>query len=321
MSRRALAALLATLPTGALAAGPDGSTPEQKAIVANDPPFHPQHLLLTDLPIPTAPTRALFDGHDLAGFVTWLGLRDMNATFTDNTAKPIGLAPNGGGIFSVTTIDGSPAIYSSGKIFGMLITQASYANYHLHFDYKFGAHNWLTTPRNSGVHYDMHGPYGAFFNTWMQGYEFQITPGEVGELIPVGQSHGHGFADVSRNTTATVTVGQDRTIAYSWRRFMVGGRPVTNNALAYLIEQNSDAEKPGTWNAIDLYVVGNASIHAVNGTPVLAAQNLAAAPAPGAKPAPLTAGRIGFESEGSEIYYRNITLTPIAQLPHITVAP
>jgi hypothetical protein len=216
--------------------------------------------------------------------------------------------------------DGAPALLASGRIFGALVTKKAYANYHLHVEFKWGEHKWTPMPRNNGILYHSHGAYGAFFGTWMQAVEFEIVPGAVGMLLGVGDSRrAHGFEDVAWNVAARVAAGHDPAIVYPHRRFMVGGKLAAVKFPAYNVDAATDAEKPlGQWNALDLYVVGDRSVHVVNGVPVLVAQDLSSADGNGTRPRPLTSGRIQLQSEGAETCFRNISIEPIDHLPTVS---
>ena len=217
-------------------------------------------------------------------------------------------------MFSVVTEDGAPVLMSSGKIWGALMTRQAYRNYHL-LQFKWGRNSWVPgMPRNNGVLYHSHGAYGAFFGTWMQAIEFEIVPHSVGMLLAIGDSHGtHDFTDVHWNVNADIEVGQDKRIPYPYRRFMPGGRLAPVQVPAFNVEAASDAEKPlGEWNTLDLYVVGDESIHVVNGVPVMAAHHLRTTEGPGKPVKPLTEGRI-------QLHFRNISIEPIDHLPTVRV--
>lgn len=313
------AAALATASAASAQQGPpDGSTAEQKAVIANDPPFVAQELKLGRLPKPRHAPVPLFNGRDLTGWDSWLGYADPRDTYGQPTAAPIGLNHDATGVFSVVAEDGRPAIFVSGKIWGGLITRRSYHDYHLHLQFKWGKNNWTPMPRNNGVLYHSHGAYGAFFGTWMAALEFEIVPKMVGMLLAVGDSKGtHSFSTVDWRVRANVPVGRDPSIPYPYRRFMPGG-PVSPILMpAFNVDAAVDAERPlGEWNTLDIYAVGDRSVHVVNGVPVLAASDFTTTDDQGHRH-PLTGGRIQLQSEGAETYFRDITITPIDHLPAV----
>jgi hypothetical protein len=75
-----------------------------------------------------------------------------------------------------------------------------------------------------------------------------------------------------------------------------------------------DNEKPrGQWNKLDLICVGQTGIHVVNGTVNLVLTNLRKTI--DGKDEPVARGRIQLQSEGAEVFYRNIRLRPIKEIP------
>lgn len=313
-----LSAALLAAPALAWAQGgpPDGSTPEEQAVIAKDPPFRAQTLKLVSAPLGRA--APLFNGRDLTGWDIWLGYADARDTYGQPTAAPIGLNHDTTGVFRVEQTDGRPAIHVSGKIWGGLLTKRSYGNYHLHLQFKWGEHAWFPMPRNNGVLYHSHGAYGAFFGTWMSALEFEVVPGSVGMLLAVGDSKGtHSFQTVDWRVGAKVEVGRDPTIPYPFRRYMPGGPLLPIQMPAFNVDANRNAEKPlGEWNTLDIYTLGDRSIHVVNGVPVMAASGLTTTDAKGVR-RPLVRGRIQLQSEGAETWFRDITITPITRLPRI----
>jgi hypothetical protein len=291
------------------------------AIIADDPPFATQRLILTNLPTAAATREALFNENDLTGWDVWLGPADSSRAFADMSLSPIGLNKDTNGVFSVVTDGGRPAIRTAGTPNGALITKREYGNYHLRLEFKWGAPRTGGGTRNSGVLYHSHGAYGAFLNSWMQSMEFQLQEHSQGMLIPVGSTAGRkGIADADWRLGATVAVGQDSSLPYPMRRFMVGGRKVAIAFPAYNVQPAINAEKPaGEWNTIELYTFLDRSIHVVNGVPVLEAEALTTSESKGMPTRPLTRGRIQLESEGAEAFFRNITIEPINQLPRIEV--
>ena len=75
-------------------------------------------------------------------------------------------------------------------------------------------------------------------------------------------------------------------------------------------------EKPnGEWNTLDLYSVGQTSMHVVNGTLVMQLEN--SREISDGKEVPVTGGKIQIQSEGAEVFYRDIRIRQIDQLPEI----
>jgi hypothetical protein len=75
-----------------------------------------------------------------------------------------------------------------------------------------------------------------------------------------------------------------------------------------------DTEKPnGEWNTVELVCLGADSIHIVNGKVVMRLHNPRRIDGPA--PVPVTSGPIILQSEGAEIFYRDIAWRPITAIP------
>jgi hypothetical protein len=80
------------------------------------------------------------------------------------------------------------------------------------------------------------------------------------------------------------------------------------------IIKSPDNEKPtGQWNTIELLTVGGTSVHIVNGKVVMVLTN--SRRMVDGKEVPLTRGKIQIQSEGAEVFYRNIAYRPIFKIP------
>ena len=88
--------------------------------------------------------------------------------------------------------------------------------------------------------------------------------------------------------------------------FMVGGTTLTvdgETKTGGRFIKSPDAEKPhGEWNTIEVICDGDRITNIVNGTVVNEGTG-----------ASVTAGRIALQSEGAEVFYRNVILKPIAR--------
>jgi 3-keto-disaccharide hydrolase len=282
--------------------------PAAEALVRGIPIATPQALILTDLPVAQGPRISLFNNVDLNDWDGWLGYPDPAETQRDfHSADPVGV----GGIgkdFKVVVEDGEPAIYVDGRTWGGLTHKGDYGDYHLSLQFKWGKKRHF-----SGLLYHSHGPAGAVQGTWMRSIEFEMIRGQLGMLVPVG-----------RGLSSKTTVGRAPDLFNQQRRYMIGGREVdvTGMTSSWSALNATDQEKPvGDWNTLDLYVLGDRAIHVVNGVPVLEAWNICDVEHIAARCEPLTHGHIQFQAEGSETFFRHITLEPIKTLPRITLEP
>ena len=75
-----------------------------------------------------------------------------------------------------------------------------------------------------------------------------------------------------------------------------------------------DNEKPtGEWNTVELIAFGDDSIHIVNGKVVMRLHGPMRIDA--ALPTPVTSGPIILQSEGAEVFYRDIQIRSITAIP------
>ena len=76
------------------------------------------------------------------------------------------------------------------------------------------------------------------------------------------------------------------------------------------VATNLEIEKPhGQWNKVELICIGDSSIHIVNGKVVMRLYN--SRKIQNGRKVPLTKGTIALQSEGAEVYYRDIKIKPI----------
>lgn len=247
--------------------------------------------------------QVIFNGKDLSGWETYLD-RPYVADNSTDKPSPIGLNTDPNRVFSVVTVDGEPALRISGETFGGINTLAEFENYHLQFEFKWGTQKWpprLDRPRDSGLLYHSVGTHGTPM-LWMKSFEFQIQEGDCGDYWGVMNV----LADISARKNdkgnyvyqpaATTLTFQDKTPV---GRFCV---------------KNPDAEKTsGQWNVVDLYCVGSTCVHVMNGKANLVLRNLRHVV--DGQTLPLTKGKIQLQSEGAEVFYRNIQTRSIRELP------
>jgi 3-keto-disaccharide hydrolase len=163
-------------------------------------------------------------------------------------------------------------IHVSGQKFGYLSTVKEYGNFRLSVDFRWGEKKWPpreNAPRDAGVLYHCTGPD----QVWVTCMECQVQEKDTGDmwLIP-------GM------TTAPSVVVQGKTY---------GGTKAYTRVVKF-----ADHEKPhGEWNTVVVVARGDHVEHWINGKMNMAGDQ-----------ASVTRGRINLQSEGAEIYYRNIKL-------------
>ena len=178
-------------------------------------------------------------------------------------------------------------IHVSGAEFGYVATEKEYENYRLTCEFKWGEATYppqVGKARDSGILYHFVGPD----KVWPTSLEFQITEGGTGDFW---MTDG---ASVTRDgKTVTGPPGSARPID----RY---GKGPWKDVTGYR-DPNGDVEKPrGEWNQLELVADGDTVKHYVNGKLVNEGT--------GAQP---DHGKILFQSEGAEIYFRNIELEPL----------
>jgi hypothetical protein len=248
--------------------------------------------------------KSLFNGKDLSGWDTYVGpAYDTIQKKFAGTA--IGLNNDPDQVFSVVKEDGKSAVRISGEKFGGISTQQSFENYHLRLEFKWGKLKWhpkRNAKRDSGLLYHAVGEHGADGGFWMRSQEFQIQEGDCGDYWGVAG----GIADVPA-------------IQQSEKRFVyTPGSPLLTfsekgpNGRNCI--KNPDGEKPsGEWNIIDLYCFGDTSVHVVNGKVTMVLYH--SRQAEGDREMPLKKGKIQLQSEGAELFYRNLWLEEITAFP------
>jgi hypothetical protein len=249
---------------------------------ANDVPAFARELprIATDEPI------LRFNGKDLSGFYTYLRdhkYEDPNHVFTVQD-----------GMIRIT-----------GEEFGALTTGGNFGNYHLIAEWKWGEKTWaprLERSRDSGILLHCVGPDGAAGKNWMESIECQIIEGGCGDILAVGGRN-------KPRLTSNVRKGEGKTLIYD-----KGGTPTTINSgridwwgrdpswkdvLGF--RGKNDVESPrGEWNRMEVICNGDTITNIVNGYVVNVATGTS-----------LTEGKIQFQSEGAEIFFRKIEIRPL----------
>ncbi len=244
----------------------------------------------------------LFNGKDLSGWDTWLGV-------PDGAKEPTGLNKDPLKVYSVVEVDGKPAIRITGEVFGALTSKQEFENYHLRLEFKWGEKKYpprLKDRRDSGLLYHCvgeQGVAGGARKAWMQSIECQIMEEDCGDFYSVGGTGVPGpLVDVEG-----VRQNEKGPVLYK------KGAPKIIGVRSRIVRDVNHEKPLGQWNTIELLSVGGTSVHIVNGKANLVLTN--ARRKVGDKEEPLTRGKIQLQSEAAEVYYRNIAVKPLRQIP------
>ena len=253
--------------------------------------------------------QTLFNGRDLQGWDTYLGPRAKTGGSPADSI-PLGLNLDPNHVFSVVSENGAPAIRISGENHGGISTRAEFRDYHFVCEFKWGQKkipSFKDRKRDSGILYHAVGPHGADFGFWMRSQEFQIQEGDCGDYWGVAG----GVFDVQavRNPQGLYVYDPHGPVTTFSALSSIGRRCI----------KNPDAEKPsGEWNKVDLYCKGDTSVHMINGVVNMILYH--SRQSDNGRETPLKQGKIQIQSEGCEIFYRNIKLESITKIPDSVLA-
>ncbi len=229
----------------------------------------------------------LFNGKDLTNFYTFLAKYGKN-----KDPEKVFTVKNG-------------MIRVSGEVFGCFITEKEYENYRLVVEYKWGK---KTGPRrrygarDSGVLLHCVGEDGAAGGVWLESIECQLIEGGTGDFILVR----------GKKSTPKLTVTAEKR-GGGWYynpkakpREFKGGRinwyarsPKWTDIVGF--RGKKDVENVlGQWNTLECVCDGGTITNVLNGTVVNKGTH-----------ASHRKGKILFQSEGAEIFFRRIELLPL----------
>lgn len=202
----------------------------------------------------------------------------------DTFLKSTGLNSDPGHVFQVE----NGVIHVSGKEFGYIVTKQEFQGYYLRAEFKWGEGTFAPREghaRDSGILYNIQ----CEQKVWPRSIEFQIVEGGTGDFWMTDGAALTG-KDGKRVTGPAGSASRiDRFGKGPWQD-SVGFR-----------DPSGELEKPhGQWNVLELVNQNGHVKQYVNGK--LANEGTAAFPA---------SGKILFQSEGAEVFFRNIKLYPL----------
>jgi len=245
--------------------------------------------------------KPLFNGKNLDGFYIFLGKGPKNAD------------TNG----CIQIENGTLHMYrgkaqGSQQLFGYISTEREFENYHLRFEYKWGTNRFggrANVKRDAGVIYHMFGNDSV----WPNGVECQVQEGDVGDIFTVNTRVTTTVNPKTTNLVVNVTTnanGSLRTNANSQPVHLEsekGGVPFQQGLATNIrrVIRSQMLEHDG-WNTVEVIVRGADATHIINGTTNNFAGRMEKFVA--GEWQPLTKGKIIFQLEGAEVFYRNLEI-------------
>lgn len=225
-----------------------------------------------------------------------------------NPIPPIGLNKNEAKVFTIVMQNGEPVLRISGEIYGCIYTKQDFENYDLKLKVKWGNKKWvprLNEPMDSGILYNSQGKPGVdYWHSWMLSQEFQVSEHRKGNLM--------GDYWCIANSQADVRI--DYSAKKDSLKFNPKGEMITTGSGKNFIQASGNYESPeGEWNELELISFGGKSLHIVNGHVVMAISN--SSYKDGNLHKPLTHGKIQLQSEAAEVFYKDIMIRSIREIP------
>ncbi len=230
----------------------------------------------------------LFNGKNLNGWYTYLQHSGKNN-------DPLGVFTVNDGVLRI-----------SGEEWGCITTNEEYENYRLVVEYKWGGPTHpprLNNTRDGGILVHSQGVDGGYGGIWMHSIECQIIEGGTGDIIVVGdgtdkfsvtcqvrdEKQGGSYVYEPAGKEQRITSGR-----INW----YGRDPHWRDAVGF--RGVDDVERPlGDWNTLEIIARGADLAFFLNGKLVNRAHQV--------NP---RKGRIQIQSEGAEMFFRRVDLTP-----------
>jgi hypothetical protein len=246
---------------------------------------------VTLAPARAAEPVALFDGKDTSKWYTFLKDHGKDKD------------PNG----TVSVKDGLLRV--SGQDWGGLTTRDEYENYEVEVVWAWGGKVWPPREKNardSGLILHATGEDGAVAKCWLEGVQCNMIEGATGDISITGPNKKYKFKAQAEERAWGKKTGwywKDGAAAREFNpgeRLLWSGRDPNWENVAGFRGKNDVEKKVGEWNTLVVSMKADTMTVKLNGVTVSKATGLG-----------VTKGKLQFQSEGSEILFKKITLTPL----------
>ena len=180
------------------------------------------------------------------------------------------------------TVEG--VLHISGETLASLTSDDEFGDYHLQLSYK-----WGQAPaggnRDSGLLYHSYGDDTPVGGVWLASVECQMQQGDAGDAHFLG--------------------GPTGTVRVSDGHYDPAAEPQETSRR---VRKSGEFEQAGEWNTLDVITRGDEAWHFVNGELVMHLTDLKTASGE-----PLAKGKLQLQSEGAELFVRDLKLRPLAE--------
>jgi hypothetical protein len=238
--------------------------------------------------------KTLFNGRDLKNWDTWLRAT-TDSGYSGPYHEPLGL--NNDPLHVFTVHDGM--LHVSGEVWGAVTYKEDFGNYQLRFQTKWGEKKYAPKDklaRDGGVLFHCTEGFDYAFNCWMRSMEMQVQEGEIGDFFNVG-----GGDAEAQFTKGVKTIYNETADQYD------ASEPLVRHPGRIWRSGNFESPK-AEWTTCDLIARHSDAIFIVNGFVVNRLFNIYRKDL-GQQ---VTHGKIQFQSEGAEQFYKKIQIRPIS---------
>lgn len=240
---------------------------------------------------------SLFNGKDLNNWDTYLRAPNLVGYSDDPSIPymaPIGLNKDPLHVFTVK----DSILQISGEIWGAITTKEEFSNYHLRFVTKWGEKKWAPKDkslRDGGLLFHCTDGFDFGFKCWMRSFEMQVQEGEIGDFFNIDAG------DAEFQMTLVKTLNNETANQYD------PSQPLKRNPGR--VYRSGDFESPsGQWTTSEMIARHADAVFIVNGFVVNRMFNMY-------RPdlnRQVVKGKLQFQSEGAEHFYKKIEIRPIS---------
>ena len=225
-----------------------------------------------------------------------------------DSIPPVGYNKNTNQVFSVVKENGDLVLKVTGEYYGCVFTKQSYKNYRFKLKVKWGTKKWEARTgklMDAGILYNSQGPSGVdYWRAWMLSQEFQIMEGHFGDYWNIANS--------AIDIRAFLPEGTMNAAAGNKQPYLSVGSGTGHSGFCMRTADYSSPENG--WTELELICYQGKSLHIVNGHVVMVLANSRFNENGVDKP--LVEGKIQLQSEGCEVYYKDIKIKIIDELPN-----